>query len=292
MLNHKLLASLSFTAILAFSGLSADAQWYSGSYTTYHAPYTASYGGGIGYGGESCCGTGSYTSYYGGGYGGGGYGNNPFAPLVSSPWPQWGLFRGFRGFGYTAGYAPYSNSCCSPCATNGCSTGNCGLTTNQPLKPTPDTPPTTNDDPPRTYDEENDMPPMDSPGFRPTDPEGTTENGDDFPGFESFKPPAENEEGGDTPANEEPPTVPLDANPTAIPNNQFDFDIPKPITPRNSAEYTPTRRLDHKITFRSAPVLVPERQKLATSRPLIVRKTVHVIPTKPLTIVSDSRPIK
>ena len=283
MLNHKFLTTMSLTAILAYSCVTADAQWYSGSYTTYYAPYTASYGG-FGYGGGNCCGTGSYTSYYGGSYG-----SNPFAPLVPSPWPRLGLFRGFRGFGYTAGYAP-SGCGCSPCATSGCSTGNCGLTTNQPLKPTPDNPPTTEDDVPRTYDE-SDMPPMDDPNFRPTDPEGSNEGNGEFPGLESFKPPIE-EEAGDTPANETPPSVPLDANPAAAPSEQFNFDIPKPITPRNSAEYVPTRQLDQKITFRSAPVLVPERQKMVTSRPLIVRKTVRVVPSQPLTVVSDSRQAK
>ncbi|MBD3676438.1 MAG: hypothetical protein HUJ26_23245 [Planctomycetaceae bacterium] len=284
MSNHKLLSLMALAGILSLAHNSAQAQWFSGGYTTYYAPQTTYYGGwGGGSYGSACCGTGTQTTYYGGGYG-----NNPFAPLVPSPWPRLGLFRAFRGYGYTAGYAP-SGCGCSPCATSNCAGGNCGLTTNQPLKPTPDTPPMTEEeDFPRTYDD-TDTPPMDDPNFRPSNPEGSSEENGTFPGMESFKPPVEETE---NPANESAPTVPLDANPAAAPNDQFDFDIPKPITPRNSAEYTPTRHLDHKITYRSTPVLVPQRQAVATSRPLIVRKTVRVVPTKPLTMVSDSRSVK
>ncbi len=62
---QKLFVSI---ATLAVGGLcieSADAQWYSGSYTSFYAPYTSYYGGYAPAGG-ACCGNGSYTTYYSG----------------------------------------------------------------------------------------------------------------------------------------------------------------------------------------------------------------------------------
>lgn len=290
MFSRKLFSLITFLALLTFSQATSEAQWYSDSYTTFYGPSTSYYGGSYsnyGASGDACCGNGGYTSYYGGG----GYGNNPFAPLV--PGPRFDLFAPFRMNRYQAAYAPYGNNCgCpSPCGTSGCATGNCGITTNQPLKPTPDEPPMNNGNVPRTYDE-SDMPPMDDPAFRPSVPPDNGGMDDSFPGdlgTESFKPPVEE---GDVPANESSPTVPLDANPAALPTNQFNFDIPKPITPRNSAQFVPTKHLENRITWRSSPVVIPAQQRLAKSRPLIVRKTVRVVPTQPLTVVSDSRPVK
>ncbi len=289
MFSHRSFSLMTFATLIALSCATSDAQCYSNSYTTFYGPSTSYYGGGYSNyapSGGTCCGNGSYTSFYGGSS----YGNNPFAPLV--PGPRFDLFAPFRMNRYRAAYAPYGNNCgCpSPCGDSGCATGNCGVTTNQPLKPTPDTPPTNNGNVPRTYDE-NDMPPMDDPAFRPSVPPDNGGLDDSFPGdlgTKSFKTPVEDE----TPANETNPIVPLDANPASLPADQFNFDIPKPITPRNSAQFVPTRHLEQKISWRSSPVVVPSRQQIAKSRPLVVRQTVRVLPSKPLTMVSDSRPVK
>jgi hypothetical protein len=203
MSSHKILGAVAVVALFVALQDSAEAQYYSGTYSTFYQPYTSYYSGPTTayYGGSGGSGYG-YTSYYGGSYG---YGGNPFAPLVSSPYGYgWG---GWFGSGYTAAYGPYGGGCCSPCATGcspcatgcgfggcstgGCATGNCSIPTgSEQMKPSPDNGLPMNDstdEVPRTYDEP-DTPPMDDPGFR-SDDTGTDNTGT-FPGAidsESFK---------------------------------------------------------------------------------------------------------
>jgi hypothetical protein len=154
-----------------------------------------------------------------------------------------------------------------------------------------------NDELPRTY-EDNETPPMDDRGFRP-EGSGTNESETGtFPGgidSESFKIPTDSE-GLELPNETSPPVNPIDAdkpeeNSISVPGVQFELHPPtsRPITPRNSARVQPATHLDRRITWRSQPVIVPQRKQLTASRPLIVRKTVKVQLNAAPTLVSQSK---
>jgi len=300
MSSQRILGAVAAVVLLAAVQSPADAQYYSGSYSTFYQPYGAYYSGpttayyGSGYG---------YTSYYGGGYG---YGGNPFAPLVPSPYGYG--WRGLFGSGYTAAYAPYSygGGCCSPCATGcspcgtgcgygcstgGCATGNCDVPTNtEGMKASPD------NGVPDSYDgTEGDRTFRDDEGFRRSD-SGTDESGSGGTpgGFnnESFKVPT-NPEGLELPDGTSPTENPIDADKPdesdiSVPGVRLHAPTPRPISPRNSAQVPPATRLDQRITWRSQPVIVPHRQQVTDSRPLIVRKTVKVQLQPATTLVTQS----
>lgn len=303
MYSQKIVGALTVIALLAATQGSAEAQYYSGGYTTFYAPSTSYYNEGYTsyYGGGGSPGYG-YTSYYGGSPG---YGGNPFAPLVASPYRYgWG---GWFGSGYTAAYGPsgygYGGGCCSPCgggcgvgcSGGGCATGNCSVpASSEQMKPSPDNgvPMEEDYDPmPRTFDDGSERVPMDSEGFRRSGTENEGTGTDSFPGGvesnESFKIPMNLNELDETdlPQEKSPPIDPLDADKPSVPDVLY-VPTTKPITPRNSARVEPASHLDRRITWRSQPVIVPERAESTASRPLIVRKTVRVQLNAAPTLVS------
>jgi hypothetical protein len=245
-------------ALLLGGTSSAEAVW----------PFCNLFGG---YGSPST-GYGTYTSFYGPT---GSYGYNPFAPLV--PDPRCGGCQPMMGFGMN----PYGSA---PCGGGGCATGNCSLaTTNQPLRPTPDTPPRTND-PPSTYDREE--APMDDPNFE----RGVPDDDPGFPGLgvESFKIPMNvDETNGSTLPKDKTPPAELkeedDENQNSETEESATPAAPRPqslsaphlIDPRNSAALESFRSLEHQITWRAEPVLVRSRPAVQTSRPLVVRRAVR-----------------
>lgn len=216
-------------------------------------------------------GYGTYTSYYGPT---GNYGYNPFTPLVPNPYCGRGARTSFFGLGRNAWGSPCG---CSPCGVGACdagncATGNCALsTTNQPLRPTPDNPPS-------TYDNEEN--PMDDPNFRKTSPDTEEE----FPGLgrESFKVPMKVDDatGVGLPMDKTPPVEVKEEEEAGKPNTPEapkpqSFSAPNLIDPRNSARLEEFQKLEHKITWRTEPVVVRSRPVVHTSRPLVVRKTVR-----------------
>jgi hypothetical protein len=216
-------------------------------------------------------GYGTSTSYYGPTAS---YGYNPFAPLVPNPYCGSGCRTSFFGLGRNAWGSPCG---CSPCGVGACdagncATGNCALsTTNQPLRPTPD-------DPPSTYDKEEN--PMDDPNFQKTSPDTEEE----FPGLgrESFKVPMKDDDatGVGLPMDKTPPVEVKEEEKAGEPGTleapkPQSFSAPHLIDPRNSARLEEFQKLEHKITWRQEPVLIRSRPVIQASRPLVVRKTVR-----------------
>ncbi len=239
----------------------------------------------------------NYCGYapYGANYGGAGYSSgtysNPFAPLVPSPYRYRGFYSGYAPTPYSASYM--SNGC-STCGSSNCPTGDCAVSSSRSLNPEPDTPPATNDRPMPTYDQEDlknkGTVPMDDPNFRKPNQEAGA-----FPDFDgqrkTFRLPSLGTQSTDTPSDDQSPAVdPLKGTETLKDKSETEKSdettpdsttpeikfSPGPVNPRNSASVPPAAHLDHKITYRSAPVIVRHRDEESASRPLIVRKAVRV----------------
>lgn len=249
------------------------------------------------------CGCGSgYSSYYSGYtpyttnyYGSYGYGStyNTFTPLVRSPY-YYGGYRSSFYRNYNSYYSPvygYGGCGCSPCSGSpcgsGCSTGNCGVTSSSAMSPEPDAPPKTDEAPMPTYDPNDPMNresvPQDDPAFRAPRP------GQDK-SQEAFKPGIpDGESKSDAPSGDSSPAAdPLKdkeslqdkSNGSALqaPDPSLNLKLPQLGDPRNSAGIKPLERLDRKITWRSEGVIVRQTRPVPTSRPLLVRRAVRVIP--------------
>lgn len=285
-MNYRTGMAAAVAAMLLAGTMASPTQacwWWGSSWGAYRPNYySAGYAPGVS------------TSYYGGSsYG---YSYNSYAPLYGSPSYGTSFYRGYSSFYAPAYYGGGCSSCdpcgCSPCAGGGCATGNCGVSASsqKPADAEP-TPANAEEAPMPTYDpmETEEKPPMDDPGFRPTQPDGT----DEFPsveGTDAFKFPTPGaEESGDLPTDDKSaPVNPLkdetdggdapaadeEAAPTEAPLPTLNGPV-QPIDRINSASVAPLG-LDQKLTWRSRPVPVRSAATVETHRPLVVRRTVHV----------------